>query len=239
MVREKDLGSSLLFFAVFAAMLYIATERCVVPRRRARHVRRRRRSSRTSSSATCRSASSPGSTRGRYTQTTGFQLVQSLFAFGSRRVRGHRPRPRQPAEDPERVDRLRVRRPSARSSAWSARSRSCIAVPAARRQRVPHRGPGRPPVLEAVRRRPHHDRRRPDVRDHRRRHPRDPADRHHAAVRLVRRLVARSPTSCSSRLLLRISDETVARRRDAGRRRRPARAPASGGDAAAAPPARR
>ena len=27
MVREKDLGSSLLFFAVFAAMLYIATER--------------------------------------------------------------------------------------------------------------------------------------------------------------------------------------------------------------------
>src|SRR5690606_36899097 len=27
MVRQKDLGSSLLFFAVFAAMLYIATER--------------------------------------------------------------------------------------------------------------------------------------------------------------------------------------------------------------------
>src|SRR5439155_689417 len=27
MVREKDLGSSLLFFAVFAAMLYMATER--------------------------------------------------------------------------------------------------------------------------------------------------------------------------------------------------------------------
>ena len=27
MVREKDLGSSLLFFAVFAAMLYIATDR--------------------------------------------------------------------------------------------------------------------------------------------------------------------------------------------------------------------
>ena len=40
MVRQKDLGSSLLFFAVFAAMLYIATERSVVPRRRARHVRR-------------------------------------------------------------------------------------------------------------------------------------------------------------------------------------------------------
>ena len=33
MVLEKDLGSSLLFFAVFAAMLYIATDRAVVPGR--------------------------------------------------------------------------------------------------------------------------------------------------------------------------------------------------------------
>ena len=56
MVREKDLGSSLLFFAVFAAMLYIATERCVVPRRRARRCSSPARSSRTSSSATCRTA---------------------------------------------------------------------------------------------------------------------------------------------------------------------------------------
>ena len=64
-------------------------------------------------------------------------------------------------------------------------------VPAVRRQRVPHRDPGRPPVLEAVRRRPHHDRRRADVRDRRRRDPRDPAHRRDAAVHLVRRIVAR------------------------------------------------
>ena len=33
MVYEKDLGSSLLFFGVFAAMLYMATGRAYVPRR--------------------------------------------------------------------------------------------------------------------------------------------------------------------------------------------------------------
>ena len=65
MVRQKDLGSSLLFFAVFAAMLYIATERAGVPRRRVRHVRRSARRSRTSSSPTCTTACRAGPTRGR------------------------------------------------------------------------------------------------------------------------------------------------------------------------------
>ena len=122
MVREKDLGSSLLFFAVFAAMLYIATERwsylvvalgmflagAFVAYQLFGHVQDR-----------VSSWIDPWSV----SQTTGFQLVQSLFALGLRRVRGHRPRPRQPAEDPERVHRLRARRPSARSSGCSARSR--------------------------------------------------------------------------------------------------------------------
>ena len=69
--------------------------------------------------------------------------------------------------------------------------RGVHAVPAVRRERVPHRGAGRPSVLEAVRRRAHHDRRRADLRDRRRRDPGDPAHRRDAAVHLVRRLVAR------------------------------------------------
>ena len=87
-----------------------------VPRRRVRDVRRGRRRSRTSCSRTCRTASSwadPWSVA----QTTGYQLVQSLYAFGTGRLRGHRSRAREPAEDPQRVDRLRVLRRSARSSA--------------------------------------------------------------------------------------------------------------------------
>ena len=43
-------------------------------------------------------------------------------------------------------------------------------------------------VRQAARHGPHDDRRRPDVRDRRRRHAADPADGHHAAVRLVRRV---------------------------------------------------
>jgi cell division protein FtsW (lipid II flippase) len=82
MVREKDLGSSLLFFAVFAAMLYIATERwsylvvalgmflagAFVAYQLFGHVQER-----------VSSWIDPWSV----SQTTGFQLVQSLFALGS------------------------------------------------------------------------------------------------------------------------------------------------------------
>ena len=82
MVRQKDLGSSLLFFAVFAAMLYIATERssyllvalvlfvggATIAYQLFGHVQER-----------VTSWVDPWS----HSQTTGFQLVQSLFALGS------------------------------------------------------------------------------------------------------------------------------------------------------------
>ena len=83
MVQQKDLGSSLLFFAVFVAMLYIATERPSYLVVALGAVRRRRRRSRTSSSATCRTASSTWIDPWSVSQTKGYQLVQSLFAFGS------------------------------------------------------------------------------------------------------------------------------------------------------------
>jgi peptidoglycan glycosyltransferase len=82
MVRQKDLGSSLLFFAVFAAMLYIATERssylvvalgmfivgATIAYQLFSHVSER-----------VQSWADPWSVA----QTTGYQLVQSLYAFGT------------------------------------------------------------------------------------------------------------------------------------------------------------
>ena len=57
MVAEKDLGSSLLFFALFVVMLWVATERRAYLVRRRRAVRRRRRTSPGRSSPTCRTGS--------------------------------------------------------------------------------------------------------------------------------------------------------------------------------------
>jgi cell division protein FtsW (lipid II flippase) len=82
MVRQKDLGSSLLFFAVFAAMLYIATERAsyllvglvlfvggaTIAYHLFTHVQER--------VTTWRNPWPVA-------QDEGFQLVQSMFAFGS------------------------------------------------------------------------------------------------------------------------------------------------------------
>jgi peptidoglycan glycosyltransferase len=82
MVQQKDLGSSLLFFAVFVAMLYIATDRSaylaagvvlfsvavVIAYQAFGHVHER-------ISAWLNPWSDP--------QNQGYQLVQSLYAFGS------------------------------------------------------------------------------------------------------------------------------------------------------------
>ena len=61
---EKDVGTSLLFFGVFAAMLYIATRRGAYLARHARSARRSDRCSRTTRSGTCACASTRGSIRG-------------------------------------------------------------------------------------------------------------------------------------------------------------------------------
>ena len=56
MVQQKDLGSSLLFFAVFAVDALHRHRACRVPHRRARSCSSAARSSRTTSSPTCRTA---------------------------------------------------------------------------------------------------------------------------------------------------------------------------------------
>ena len=109
MVRQKDLGSSLLFFAVFAAMLYIATDRAVVPLRRARHVPRRR----VRRVPALRPRAGPRELVGRpVVGVADHGLPARAVDVRARigRLRRHRARARQPAEDPERVDRLRALR---------------------------------------------------------------------------------------------------------------------------------
>ena len=98
----------------------------VVPRRRARHVPRRclRRVPALRPRAGPRRA--PGSTRGRCRRRRASSSCSRCSRSGSGGFAGTGLGLGQPAEDPERVDRLRVRRPSARSSACSARSRCCI-----------------------------------------------------------------------------------------------------------------
>ena len=127
---EKDLGSSLLFFA--------RVRGDALHRDRARRVPRRRRSC-CSSIGACRrvprvrpraaSASTPGSTRGRTRQGKGFQIIQALYAFGSGGIAGTGLGLGQPRPDPERGDRLRVRgdRRGARPRRHDRRSspRSC------------------------------------------------------------------------------------------------------------------
>ena len=115
--------------------------------------------------------------------------VQGWYALGSGGIAGTGLGLGQPVAGPERVDRLHVHvdRRRARARRLDRRHRR---VHAARRQRVPHRGRRGPAVHEAVRGRHRDDHRPPDVPDHRRRHARDPAHRHLAAVRLLRRLVA-------------------------------------------------
>src|SRR4029079_1756642 len=99
MVSQKDLGSSLLFFAVMAAMLYIATERlsylifglilffggAYFAYQQFQHVQER--------VSTWRNPWPVA-------QNEGFQLVQSMFAFGSGAFSRCRPRHARPTPLP-------------------------------------------------------------------------------------------------------------------------------------------
>ena len=79
----RDLGSSLMFFGGFLALLYVATNRLLVRGRRPGAVRRRRVVPRTTSRPRSTTASTPGCTRSAtlYDEPGGsYQIAQSLFA---------------------------------------------------------------------------------------------------------------------------------------------------------------
>ena len=110
MVFEKDLGSSLLFFALFIVMLWIATERAAYLALGLAHVRRRRAASRGSSSPTCRTASTIWLDPWADPQDDGFQIVQATFALAWGGATGTGIGLGDPSRIPVVVERLHLRR---------------------------------------------------------------------------------------------------------------------------------
>ena len=123
MVVQKDLGSSLLFFALFVVMMWVATERIgylVI------------------GTVLFAGAAYVSWTQFGHVQTrvdiwldpwadplrrSGYQIIQALFALADGGIDRHRPRPRQPRQDPRGSRTTSSSPPSARSSACSARRR--------------------------------------------------------------------------------------------------------------------
>ena len=125
-----------------------------------------------------------------------YQLVKSLYSIANGGYGGHRDRPwdvrdgRRDAADPVPPDRLRLLGDRA-GAGPDRRGGGAAPVPRARRARDARRARGPRRVLEAPRGRAHVRLRPADVHHRRRRPAHRAADRHHAAVRLVRRLERR------------------------------------------------
>ena len=82
---SSDLGTSLLFFGLFVAMLYVATERDQLDRHRPAALRRRRRTRRTCCSATCRSGSTSGCTPSPHQRPSALPAGPGPVRHGQRR----------------------------------------------------------------------------------------------------------------------------------------------------------
>ncbi len=187
MVGQRDLGSSLLFFALFVVMMWVATERAIVPRARARPVRlgRLRRV------AVVRARADPRRHLARPVVALarrGLPDRAGAVRAHRRRDRRHRARPGQPEPGAGGAERLHLHR-DRRGARPVRRGGGADGLPAAHRRRPAHRAAHRQHVREAARRRAHDDHRRAGVHHRRRRDQGRSADRHHAAVRQLRRVV--------------------------------------------------
>ncbi len=193
LVETNDLGSALLYFGIFLAMLYVATGRARLHRDRARALRRRRRRRLPTSSRACRSGSTAGCTpgttctapatrpcrgctrsrtattaapgfgRGTFTTTGGTDLIPYVntdFIYSAL------------------AQELGLIGAAALLLVYMVFVLRGFRVAAARRRRL----------LEAARRRADVRLRAPDLHHRRRPAAGDPADRHHAPVRQLRRL---------------------------------------------------
>ena len=124
MISQKDLGSSLLFFALFVALLWVATERAtylavglllfaggaVFAHSQFAHVQDR-------VDIWLDPWPDP--------KDDGFQIVEAQFAFAAGGAHRHRHRPGQPDADPAGRDRLHLRRHRRGARAGRRHRRSC------------------------------------------------------------------------------------------------------------------
>ena len=163
LVFIRDLGSSLMFFGGFLALLYVATNRLSFVLVGLAAVRARRVVLRHDGRATCRTASTSGRTRSRRAlveQPAGYQIAQSLFAqadgglfgtgFGQALLSTVPTRRRTILPAAAHRPDLRGDRQRARAG---RRVRAAARLPAVRRARVQDRDARARLVLEAARRR--------------------------------------------------------------------------------------
>ncbi len=189
MVAQKDLGSSLLFFTLFVVMLWVATERV---------------SYLLIGLVMFAGAAYFSWTQFGHVQTRvdiwldpwsqplgkGYQIIQALYGLADGGLTGTGLGRGNPGQVPEAQNDF-IFSSIGEEMGLIGASSVLMAYLLAGRRRAAHRLADRADVREVARRRPHHDRRFPGVHHHRRRHQGRAADRHHAAVRELRRVVAR------------------------------------------------
>ena len=199
LVFIRDLGSSLMYFGGFLALLYVATNRLSFVTIGFGDVRARR--------VVLRLDGQPRAAARRHlaapVQARTDRQAERLLPARAVRVRAGRRRAvrdrlrRLAAARAERgdADPGAAHRPhllgDRQRGRPDGRLRAAARVPAAGRARLQGGADLRRLVLEAAGHRPHRGAGAAGVRDRRRRHARDPADRRHAAVRLLRRLLDR------------------------------------------------
>ncbi len=188
MVGQRDLGSSLLFFALFVVMMWVATERvsylliglvlfagaAYVAWRMFGHVQTR-----------VSIWLDPWSD----SLDSGYQIVQALYGLSDGGIGGTGLGLGSPNTVPEAQNDFiftSIGEELGLLGAAAVLMAYLLIIGGGLRTRAAH---GQH-VREAARRRPHHDRGRPGLHHRGRRHQARPADRHHAAVRELRRLVA-------------------------------------------------
>ena len=209
LVSSNDLGSALLYYGIFLSMLYVATARLsfvVVgialfvaggygAYEKMPHVKER--VTIWLHPWTTHDGLLPAD-RGKALRQDcqSYQLVKSLYSIanghygGTGLGKGTFNYDRRQAADPVHQQDF-IYSALAQELGLDRRGRAAARVHAVRRARHEDRPAGRRRLLEAARRGPHVRLRAADVHHRRRRAARDPADRDHAAVRLVRRLVRR------------------------------------------------
>ena len=190
MVAEHDLGMSLLYFALFITMLYIGTSRrrylaaglglfAMAAYFSYPHIAR-----------PARTGDHPGSTPWKTAQSSGFQLVQAMYAFAAGGTVGTGLALGSPSRIPAVQTDFIFAAIGEKSSDDDRHRDRAAGVPYHRQRRPAHRGAQRAPVRQTPRRRCRDHLRVPDVHHRERRDPAPAADGHHPPVRVVRRIVA-------------------------------------------------